>query len=200
MDNVSMNIDDDSYIDHLKEVRKEEQALVERLMGERLYLGEALRIDALTGLHNRKIFPKIRDIGTVVMCDIDDFKTVNDTFGHAMGDEVLRALGRTISDNIRIGDVGIRYGGDEFIIVFTTDKKEVIDSRMKKIAEDYNRAMHLPGYRLTLSIGVAFNTDKEKLEVLIRKADEAAYHSKQNGKDQITYYDQIGKQKIKERN
>ena len=176
MDNVSMNIDDDSYIDHLKEVRKEEQALVERLMGERLYLGEALRIDALTGLHNRKIFPKIRDIGTVVMCDIDDFKTVNDTFGHAMGDEV-------------------RYGGDEFIIVFTTDKKEVIDSRMKKIAEDYNRAMHLPGYRLTLSIGVAFNTDKEKLEVLICKADKAAYHSKQNGKDQITYYDQIGKQK-----
>ena len=200
MDNVSMNIDDDSYIDHLKEVRKEEQSLVERLMGERLYLGEALRIDALTGLHNRKIFPKIRDIGTVVMCDLDDFKIVNDTFGHAMGDEVLRALGRSISDNIRTGDVGIRYGGDEFIIVFTTDKKEVIDSRMKKIAEDYNRAMHLPGYRLTLSIGVAFNTDKEKLEVLIRKADEAAYYSKQNGKDQITYYDQIGKQKIKERN
>lgn len=193
----AMNIEDDSYIDHLQTIREEEQKLVGRLIQERLYLGDALRIDALTGLHNRKIIPKIRDIGTVVMCDVDDFKTVNDTFGHLTGDKTLQTLGRIIADNIRIGDVGIRYGGDEFLIVFTTDKKEVIDARMKKIAADLNRELHLPDYRVTLSIGVASNTETEKLEALIRKADAAAYYSKQNGKDQITYYDQMGKEKTK---
>ena len=195
---IALNIDDDSYIGRLRDVRKEEQILVERVIRERIYLGEALRIDALTGLNNRKIIPKIRDVGTVVMCDVDDFKTINDTFGHLMGDEALRALGRVIADNIRIGDVGIRYGGDEFLIVFTTDKKEVIDSRMKKIATDLNQVLHLPDYRITLSIGIAFNKEKEKLEELIKKADDAAYYSKQNGKDQITYFDQMGNAKVKE--
>ena len=188
-----MEINDDTYIDRLKEVRKEEASLVDRLISERLYLSDTIRIDPLTGLYNRRIMPKIREIGTVIMCDIDNFKTINDTFGHDVGDIAIKTVGHTILDNIRVGDVACRYGGDEFLIVFTTDIHEVIDKRMKKIAEDVKNSLKLPFVDITLSVGIAFNEGKESLEELIKKADEALYSSKENGKNQITYY---GQQKV----
>ena len=188
-----MEINDDTYIDRLKEVRKEEASLVDRLISERLYLSDTIRIDPLTGLYNRRIMPKIREIGTVIMCDIDNFKTINDTFGHDVGDIAIKTVGHTILDNIRVGDVACRYGGDEFLIVFTTDIHEVIDKRMKKIAEDVKKSLKLPLVDITLSVGIAFNEGKESLEELIKKADEALYSSKENGKNQITYY---GQQKV----
>ena len=188
-----MEINDDTYIDRLREVRKEEASLVDRLIEERLYLSDTIRIDPLTGLYNRRIMPKIREIGTVIMCDIDNFKTINDTFGHDVGDIAIKTVGHTILDNIRVGDVACRYGGDEFLIVFTTDIHEVIDKRMKKIAEDVKKALKLPFIDITLSVGIAFNEEKESLEELIKKADEALYSSKENGKNQITYY---GQQKV----
>ncbi len=208
----NMNIDDDSYINKLKElreeeqsiidnnkdidfinrlndIRKEEQLLIDRLIEERFYLANESKIDPLTGLYNRKILPKVRDIGTVIMCDIDNFKGINDTFGHQVGDDALRAVGQSISHNIRIGDIGCRFGGDEFIIIFTTDIYEVIDSRMKKIVEDVNKIIEFPDRTITMSIGVAFNKDHEDLATLMQKADKALYESKENGKNQISYYD-----------
>ena len=172
-----MNIEDDSYIDRLQEIRKEGASLLDRLIAEREYLANTIRIDPLTGLYNRRILSKVREIGTVIMCDIDNFKTVNDTFGHEIGDEVIKAVGHTILDNIRVGDVACRYGGDEFLIVFTTDIHEVIDKRLKKIANDINNSFHLPDFPITLSIGVVFNEENEKLDSLLGKADSALYKS-----------------------
>lgn len=192
-----MNIEDDSYIDRLYEVRKEESSLVDRLVDERKYLADTVKIDPLTGLYNRRILPKIREIGTVIMCDIDYFKTINDTFGHDIGDEALKAVGTTILDNIRVGDVACRFGGDEFLIVFTTDKFEVIDNRMKKIVEDINKKIQLPDFPITLSVGVAFNEENEHLDSLMEKADTALYQSKENGRNQVSYYG-MEKEKVKE--
>lgn len=192
-----MNIEDDSYIDRLYEVRKEESSLVDRLVDERKYLADTVKIDPLTGLYNRRILPKIREIGTVIMCDIDYFKTINDTFGHDIGDEALKAVGTTILDNIRVGDVACRFGGDEFLIVFTTDKFEVIDNRMKKIVEDINKKIQLPDFPITLSVGVAFNEENEHLDSLMEKADNALYQSKENGRNQVSYYG-MEKGKVKE--
>ena len=189
-----MNIEDDSYIDRLREVRKEEASLVDRLVEERMYLADTIKIDPLTGLYNRRILPKIREIGTVIMCDIDNFKTINDTFGHDVGDEAIKAVSHTILDNIRVGDVACRFGGDEFLIVFTTDIFDVIDKRMKKIADDVNKAITLPDFPITLSVGIVFNENGEKIEPLIEKADQALYESKENGKNQVTYF---GKEKEK---
>ena len=112
-----MDIEDDSYIDRLQEIRKEEASLLDRLIAEREYLANTIKIDPLTGLYNRRILPKVREIGTVIMCDIDNFKNVNDTFGHEIGDEAIKAVGHTILDNIRVGDVACRYGGDEFLLI-----------------------------------------------------------------------------------
>ena len=189
METTSVDIDDDSYIDRLHVVRAEEESLIERLIFDRRYLADMFRIDALTGLHNRKILPKVREFGTVVMCDVDDFKGINDSLGHVVGDRALRSIGHSISENIRVGDVGCRFGGDEFLIIFTTSNKEVIDKWLKKIVFDANREAQLPGQLITLSMGVAFREESETLEELMNKADQALYESKGNGKDQVTYYE-----------
>ena len=167
----------------------EEQRLIERLIEERKHLSEESKIDPLTGLYNRNILPKIREFGAVIMCDLDDFKSINDTYGHDIGDKALKAVGQSISQNIRIGDIGCRFGGDEFIIVFTTDLYEVIDRRLNKIVEDANKIFQMPERPITFSMGVAFNKDGLNLQDLIKEADEALYKSKENGKNQITYYE-----------
>ena len=184
-----MNIEDDSYIDRLQAIRKEESALLDRLIEEREYLAESIKIDPLTGLYNRRILPKIREIGAVIICDIDNFKGINDTYGHDVGDQVIKIVGHTLLDNIRIGDVACRLGGDEFLIIFTTNLHDVIDQRMKKIAHDLEQNIHLAKHTITLSVGIAFNEDNEKIEPLMEKADSALYESKGNGKNQITYYE-----------
>ena len=193
-----MNIENESYIDRLYKVRKEEDSLLDRLVEERMYLANTIKIDPLTGLYNRRIISKIRDVGTVIMCDIDYFKTVNDTYGHDIGDKVIQSVGQTILENIRVGDVGCRYGGDEFLIVFTTDRFDVIDSRIKKIVDNINEKVNIPDFDITLSVGIAFNENNEKIEELMKKADEALYFSKENGRNQITYYGtekKVGKKK-----
>ena len=215
---ATTNIDDNSYVARLQALRAEEEVLVQKLLNsyklwdgdaaERLvivraemkplldkliqdneFLGQTARIDTLTGVYNRSILPSIREYGAVVMCDIDDFKDVNTRFDHSGGDLALWALGQSILKNIRIGDVGVRYGGDEFTIIFNTDNKEVIDSRMRKIAEDANKMITIPGLQITLSVGVAFAEEGEKLETVMQKADRAVFVSKDNGKNQITYFE-----------
>ncbi len=195
----AMNIDDDSYIYRLQDVRKEEDSLIDRLIKERLYLAQYSRIDHLTGLYTRKILSKVREVGTAVLCDVDDFKDFNDQFGHSVGDDVLRAVSRVISDNIRVGDIGCRFGGDEFLILFTTDNHNVIDARIRKIAEEVRKSVQLPGKEITMSIGIAFNEGEKTIATLadrdeilasiIECADKAMYESKENGKNQISYYD-----------
>ena len=189
IDGLADNVHNEEYMNKFKSFRREEHEIVDKLLEEVHYLSEESKIDPLTGLYNRKILPKIRQIGAVIMCDIDNFKGINDSYGHAVGDDALKAVGQAISKNIRIGDIGCRFGGDEFVIVFTTDLFEVIDNRMKKIVEDVNRIIKLPHGPITMSIGVAFNKDGVDLDDLMKKADSALYQSKENGKNQITYYE-----------
>lgn len=189
IDELSVDASNEEYLNKYRTYRREEQQLIDTLIEERKHLEEESKIDPLTGLYNRKILPKVRDIGTVIMCDLDDFKSINDTYGHDIGDKALKAVGQSISQNIRIGDIGCRFGGDEFVIIFTTDLYEVIDRRLNKIAEDANKIFQMPERPITFSMGVAFSKDGVDLEDLMRKADEALYKSKSNGKNQITYYE-----------
>lgn len=191
LDELINNINNLDYLHKLRDVRMEEQRLIDRLIEERKHLSEESKIDPLTGLYNRNILPKIREIGAVIMCDLDDFKSINDTYGHDIGDKALKAVGQSISQNIRIGDIGCRFGGDEFIIVFTTDLYEVIDRRLNKIVEDANKIFQMPERPITFSMGVAFNKDGLNLQELMKEADEALYKSKENGKNQITYYERL---------
>ena len=191
--------ENDKYIEVIKNKLKnvEDTELVElvnRLINERTYLAETINIDPLTGLYNRRILQNVREAGTLVLCDIDNFKSVNDTFGHDIGDKVLKGVSKTLLRNVRVGDIVCRFGGDEFLIIFSTDNKEVVSKRMEKICSDVTRIVKLDNFDVTLSVGVAINDNEYDSETLFGMADEALYQSKGNGKNQITYFE---KEKVK---
>ncbi|MFT5698647.1 MAG: diguanylate cyclase (GGDEF)-like protein [Desulforhopalus sp.] len=155
--------------------------------------------DQLTGCYNRKMFhdllvsetARASRYGTrfsVIIFDIDDFKSVNDNYGHLVGDTVLKALSTIASLSIRINDVFARWGGEEFTILLPeTDlygAAVVAEKVRRKIAaHDCGE----PGHK-TCSFGVAqFSSDKD-INSIIFYADKAMYQAKENGKNQVVIY------------
>jgi diguanylate cyclase (GGDEF)-like protein len=103
-------------------------------------LASASALDALTGLHTRGALTHWARTqscarGSVVLIDINDFKTINDTMGHQAGDQVIASVGRLIGASIRNGDFACRYGGDEFVIIFRNDNLDNARTRMKRVEE-----------------------------------------------------------------
>lgn len=157
--------------------------------------------DLLTDLNNklateRKIKEYIAENpgkqGMMFLLDIDNFKKINDTLGHAFGDEVLRTLGRTIRAEVRATDIIGRTGGDEFMI-FMKDIKEdsIITKEAKRIEEFFQnfQAGEYVKYAATASIGVAvYPRDAKDFESLYKAADSALYTAKRRGKNQLAFY------------
>jgi ribonuclease P protein subunit RPR2 len=152
------------------------------------------RRDALTGLPNRRAFDEhlaqVCVEGAEValgVFDLDDFKRVNDLEGHAVGDEVLRDVGRVVQRTLRVDEDAFRIGGDEFAFVIAGDAGEAmrVGERMRRSFREQRRGHLLP----TLSIGVAgFPTDADIPDELLRRADVALYGAKWAGKDQVVAY------------
>ncbi len=161
-------------------------------------LRESIR-DDLTELYNRRFFnerlidevDRARRYGGVfsmLLCDIDHFKMVNDLFGHPIGDKVLIKVATILRDNIRSSDMVARYGGEEFtILLLNSDKKLAIT-----LAEQICRAIagtlftEIDGKQVTASIGIAtFNDDSISFEGLVAKADRAMYLAKNKGRNQV---------------
>lgn len=162
---------------------------------------QALR-DPLTGLLNRRyLFDTLdRELEraascdqrlSVVMFDIDHFKRLNDTFGHAAGDAVLAKLGAVVKDWTRGGDIAVRYGGEEFTIVLPDtsaadafERVELLRCLIEDLALEYQGG---PLGRVTISGGIAtYPIDGANHDDLIRRADEALYKSKKSGRNQVT--------------
>ncbi len=127
----------------------------------------------------------------LIIIDIDNFKTINDTRGHAVGDQILLAFAAELNKNFRETDILGRAGGDEFVVLIKNvqsiamvcDKLQHLTSSFKKYGIDHG----FPG-RLSTSIGVAiFNKDGRTYEELFKKADAALYEAKRNGKDQYKF-------------
>ena len=185
--------ENDKYVEIIKEnlskisdekIRK----LVSRLIDERNYLSNTIRIDPLTGLYNRRILNHIREFDAAVMIDIDDFKIINDAFGHDTGDIVIQRIGQIMKLNMRISDYVCRMGGDEFLIVFTDCDEYIVKSRIEKICKQVEETIKLFNISVTLSAGIAYNNDDSSIEEIITLADQALYNSKNNGKNCITLY------------
>jgi len=125
----------------------------------------------------------------IVLMDIDDFKNINDSHGHVVGDQILEAVGGRLQDSVRNGNVG-RYGGDEFLIGLPGCSKETTEKRAQEIAI---RVMADPistsggEIKISISYGTAVSTDPVILEGLIGQADEALYSQKQSRKIQLNY-------------
>ena len=163
---------------------------------ERVY--KAAVEDALTGLYNRfymraveKEFYNARRYGypfSVIMFDIDHFKKVNDTYGHLIGDFVLKGIARIIKKNTRKGDFAIRYGGEELLLVTPfTDKKAAYECAEKIRAQIEKKTFHSNGIpvQVTVSAGIGELEGEESLAELIEKADEKLYQAKESGRNRV---------------
>lgn len=157
--------------------------------------------DLLTGLNNkvateRKIkeylaeYPNEQSVMFVL--DIDNFKKINDTMGHAFGDEVLRTLGLQIRAEFRVSDIVGRTGGDEFMILLKNIKDDLIIEKEGRKVERFFRnfqAGEYVKYSATASIGAAvFPRDARDFESLYKAADRALYVAKKRGKNQLAFY------------
>jgi diguanylate cyclase (GGDEF)-like protein len=161
--------------------------------------------DVLTGFLNRRYFHErlIEEIErskrhsspmSLAILDLDDFKRLNDTYGHQAGDEALKAIARCVHGSIRSIDVAARYGGEEFTLILPqTGKAEgrmIAERVCREIADLTVSHQLLEGYeQLTVSIGLAtFPEDAQTPEELIRRADTALYTAKGRGKNRVVAY------------
>ncbi len=154
--------------------------------------------DALTGLPNRRYFDeyvgllarrrRAEDRVGVLMIDIDRFKKLNDTFGHAVGDHVLREVAQAIAGAVRGDDVPARFGGEEFAVLLRNPGREVaveVGERVRRAVAALDlRRMGVPG--VSVSVGVAVADGEEMaLDAVIDEADRALYRAKRAGRDRV---------------
>lgn len=152
--------------------------------------------DPLTGLLNRRgiedlqprAFSRCQRAGqplTVVMLDIDNFKRINDSFGHDRGDQVLQAVGKAIFDAVRLNDLASRWGGEEFCLVLSDANEEQSRFVAERIRQEVSKLDLLPDHRnITLSAGVCGQRDGGFREMVLA-ADQALYRAKNSGRNQV---------------
>jgi len=182
--------------------------LMKKLTMARVEIEKLAMTDELTGLYNRRYFftrfaqecdraLRYNKNICVIMMDLDDFKHVNDTYGHMTGDRVLRKIGSLLMANRRASDLVARYGGEEFIeLIPETDRQGALRTAEKIRAMAENERIETDDgneIRCTLSIGVALYSvgeleDACDNEEIIRKADEMLYMAKNAGKNRVMIY------------
>jgi len=154
--------------------------------------------DKLTGLNNRGAFDISlkREIDlahrqhspmSLIMLDIDHFKTVNDTYGHSSGDLALQTLAKSITDTMRLSDIAFRYGGEEFTLVLSnTDTKsaELVAERLRVAVSQLSCNDGQRTFGFTISLGIAQLNQGENSSELFDRADQALYQAKKSGRNQ----------------
>lgn len=157
-----------------------------------------LNKDHLTGISNRKHFMdflnKMYTMAkrhsqplTLLMTDLDNFKEINDTYGHFKGDECLREVAEILTESIRNEDLAARMGGDEFVVLLpqtTLDEAQNIASRIKNSVQTIDIKEKGP---VTISIGVAVLRKEDDLDSFLKRADNALYQAKNNGRNRIEW-------------
>jgi len=156
--------------------------------------------DKLTGLYNRRysedfILTRLDDFRRhsipfcVLFLDIDHFKAFNDNYGHELGDEVIRMVGKSCMLMIRSSDLFSRFGGEEFVAVLTGTNEQnmyVIADTMRSIVENTGIRSQDKALKVTISIGATMARIDDSLESIMKRADDLLYVSKESGRNQVT--------------
>ncbi|HSA57437.1 MAG TPA: sensor domain-containing diguanylate cyclase [Gemmatimonadaceae bacterium] len=189
--------DSKQYEKRLEEAQRKlrEQQVELEEMNERLK--SLASTDALTGLKNRRAFEERLDRElsrsrrhghplSLILLDIDHFKSYNDTYGHPKGDEILRIVGRLLTRTMRETDFASRYGGEEFAILLPDTDREGAQHLAERLRHTIESAKW-PDRPITASVGVAsYSGQASTAEALIDYADRALYRSKQLGRNRVT--------------
>jgi diguanylate cyclase (GGDEF)-like protein/PAS domain S-box-containing protein len=165
-------------------------------------LARQANFDTLTGLANRNLLAdrlhqaiaaarRDGERAATVLLDIDNFKVVNDSLGHGVGDELLRVLAGRLRDNVRESDTVARLGGDEFVLVFRCGEPHEATTLIEKVLEALAQPVTVAGrpMRVTASGGVSlFPQDGQDAETLLRNADAAMYRAKELGRNRFQFF------------
>lgn len=201
----SVVVDTNRMMEHNKKLQEQldlSTVAMEELKRDMERVRQEALTDGLTSLANRKAFDEqiarlahecteSGETFTLLMVDIDHFKSFNDNFGHQVGDQVLRLVARTLTDGVKGRDIAARYGGEEFAILLPETNLEagiVVGNALRKALagkEIINRSNGELLGRITMSVGVAQYFPEELTEDLIARADAALYTAKHNGRNQV---------------
>jgi len=167
--------------------------------------------DPLTGLPNRARFDRLlaealersaTSTAAVVFADLDDFKVINDSLGHRVGDELLKAVAERLSAQLRPDDVLARFGGDEFVVLLDdVDDLEHVRAVANRLAGTLDQPFSLGGRHrfVSASFGIALATTGATAEALVRDADAAMYQAKEHGKARLEVFDESLRMRALER-
>ncbi|ODS23739.1 hypothetical protein AB835_07480 [Candidatus Endobugula sertula] len=161
--------------------------------------------DPLTGLGNRgalehtinhqwQMSQRYEQHFSVLMIDIDYFKRVNDTYGHAVGDKVLKEVAKTITTTTRQTDLSYRYGGEEFLVILNKSQPlgaGIIAERIRENISTLDIAVDDTGLntiKVTASVGGSTSHETDSSQTLMQQADEALYYAKKTGRDRVEFF------------
>jgi len=181
-----------------QEVQEAEQR-IHSLEAKLQHMSELVREDQLTGSLNRRGLDDVFERETarsdrrgtplcIAMLDLDDFKRLNDTYGHLAGDAALKHLVKIVKDTLRSMDVIARFGGEEFLILLPETTVEAASATMTRLQRELTRHFFLADNEkvlITFSAGVALRLPNEEQASLVKRADKAMYQAKQTGKNRV---------------
>jgi len=125
----------------------------------------------------------------LAIIDIDKFKSINDTYGHDIGDYVLRDLAALLSSKIRVTDLIARWGGEEFVLIIDTKNLEQAQNIADNLRKEVENLKFKTVNKITISIGVSeFKSKNDTFEDVFKKADQALYQAKTNGRNRVYVY------------
>jgi diguanylate cyclase (GGDEF)-like protein len=192
----------EDLVARIQELLEEKEGLELQLRAANRTLEQIALTDMLTGLANkraladamRRDFARAERSGTsiaMVILDLDHFKHVNDTYGHAVGDEVLREVGRAVSAGLRSGDISGRFGGEEFVLILpgaTVDGGKLVAERLRRNIEAVAIKTGSTVLRVTASFGVAAVSGPgtaDLADATLKRADDALYRAKHEGRNRV---------------
>jgi diguanylate cyclase (GGDEF)-like protein len=190
------------------ELLKQERKALQQAMASAATIRHQAQHDALTGLPNRVLFTERVDQAmraggdqAVLFIDLDDFKWVNDSLGHAAGDELLVVVARRLQASVREGDLAARLGGDEFAVLVQEGGIEVGRMVAARIIAALGQPMQVAGMQLMVqaSVGIAAVSEWRDTAELLRNADVAMYDAKERGKGQFRVFEPSMQDRVRDR-
>lgn len=194
-------------LDFLGEISISFNEMNKRLASATKQLMEQANMDALTGISNRLAldhflmdsFAQVQQKGesmSIMVIDIDHFKKINDTYGHLVGDEVLKAVAKRLQKQIRLGDCLARYGGEEFVVVLMDTKLPEAKAACKRMLETISgnpiRVEGLKPIPLTISAGVSeIHPEDQSYEEIVKRSDIAVYAAKEAGRNCFRAFEEL---------